>query len=258
MKAIKFSFVLTLVLLLAATQACKKTDKTCQLSRLTVSDGISTVRPHQFFYAEDGDVRKIIYPNDTYDSIVVSADTMRVWKRNFLDTLIGYTEALVNSNGYITTGYRNAFSNTGVQQGSETFNYEYNADGTLMRITLNTGGSTSILYFTYLNGLKTEGILYENGAITERYAFEYEGNKENKTGVDELLYITGDYFPFDGKAAPSCITTMFTYIGNDTVKILFVTDFDEYGYTSKVSRTDSNAVGFDRSFYTFAYTCEDN
>jgi hypothetical protein len=257
MRTLKLSALVAAVLFLVASQACKKNDKTCELATMTVSDGISTVRPYKYFYDESGEIRKIIYPNDTYDSIARNADTLRVWTRNFLDTLVGYTEGLTNAQGYITSGFHNGYDNLGQPLGNNTFLYEYNADGTLMRITANDVLGTRILYFTYAGGNKTEGILYENGTITERYAFEYTAD-ENKSQLDDLMFLNNDYFQFDGKASTNTLKTIFTYLGNDTIKTLFINEFNEYGYTTKVSKTDSNAVGFDRTFYSLGYNCTEN
>lgn len=231
-----------------AIAACKKKEQYCKLGKFYATDGANYSIPNTFYYDANNKLVKITYADKTKDTLVYSADTLRIKKYDYRDTLISLFNGLLNGNGYITTATLVTFDVSGNITSTENYSLQYNADGNLLQFSLSNANGTQTRVYTYTNGNRTTGKLFVGGTEQEKYVF-YHSTALNKTGIDDNNGVCTPYF---GKPSKNLLDSLHIIAGADTTRIRYTHQLDGNGYVIKTVRSYLTP-GVDTKFFTYSY-----
>jgi|GEM_PF-4606152 len=227
---------------------CKKQEQTCQLGKVYNSDGNVTPNPNVFSYYDNGNLQKIVYTDNSSDTLAYSNDSLYLFTYNSQGVLVATLHAQLNGSGYITTGAKTLLDNLGNTLGTTTYTCQYNAEGNLTQlVTLDANGTTTQVY-TYDNGNRKEGMVYTDTTISTTYSY-YHNSAENKTGINDEFDV---FTPYLGKASKNLLDSIHVIANNDTTRILFNEKLDANGYLNSATRTYLPITANTR-YFTFSY-----
>lgn len=146
---------------------------------------------------------------------------------------------------------------TGLQQYAQNnpqnviFNYEYNADGYLVKLTKDFSTNPDYKYeFSYTNGDLTESKYFENGVYKHSIFYEYYLDKPEKTELTQFYSLGPQVTMLEGK--PNAHLTKHAKLinANNTVSWTYdySYDLDAEGYPVKMVISNGNT-----SWTTFFY-----
>jgi len=249
MKLSNLSFVISAAVLLLTVSSCKKEESTCTLARITVSDGTSFYGDNVFKYDNNGRVTSIEYNNGSRDSIVYRADSIFVAQFDYRDTLVSWTEGLVNSTGDLLSAIRYNFANGSIS-GTEVSSFAYNSERQLTNQSVVTAGISNTTQITYQAGDKTTATTYTDTSLTATYFFEHSST-ENKGQYREG---NGALQPYLGIGDKHLISGGIKVSGTDTVRFEYEHTLNDAKYTTKTRYTQVRPFA-GSIYYVYSYTC---
>ena len=146
---------------------------------------------------------------------------------------------------------------TGLQQYNQnspqnvTFNYEYNADGYLVKLTKDFSTNADLKYeFSYTNGDLTESKYFENGVYKHSIFYEYYLDKPEKTELTQFYSLSPQVTMLEGKPNAHLTKTAHLVYANNTQgwTYAYSYEFDAEGYPVKTLINYGNT-----SWETFFY-----
>ncbi|HMK24749.1 MAG TPA: DUF4595 domain-containing protein [Chitinophagaceae bacterium] len=147
---------------------------------------------------------------------------------------------------------------TGIQQYSQNnpqtvlFNYEYNADGYLVKLTKDFSTNADLKYeFSYTNGDLMEAKYFENGVYMHSIIYEYYLDKPEKTELTPHCTLSPQVTKLEGKPNAHLIKNAKLVYANNVQgwSDVFSYDLDAEGYP--VKRVISNAFSTWTTFFYY-------
>jgi hypothetical protein len=245
----KNNLLLFLALVAAlSTTSCKKKIENCMLGKSYVSDGSTTPSPNTFSYYSEGRLQKIVYGNRTKDTLSYNGDTIFIRTLNNVDSVTSVFTGILNSNGYIVSGRKNAVDYAGNVIISEDYSLQYNAEGNLTKKTITTPAGTSDFNLNYNGSNSATGTLYLGSNLDKRYIF-FHNDIENKTGIDDMNSVLTPYF---GKPSANLLDSTHIITSTDTIRIQYAHTLDANEYVSKTIQTYLTHET-DTKYFTYQY-----
>ena len=132
---------------------------------------------------------------------------------------------------------------TGIQQYAQNnpqnvvFNYEYNADGYLVKLTKDFSTNTDLKYeYSYTNGDLTEVKYFENGIFKHSILYQYYLDKLEKTQLTQHCTLSPQVTMLEGKPNSHLVKNAHLVYANNTQGWSddYSYDFDAEGYPVKL------------------------
>lgn len=242
-------FIAFLALILAPS--CKK-DNTNPIKTLTsieyqYSDDTSTV---QYTYDEQG---RLLTANDGENQVTYAYAndeiTIREW-RNSENREVFYFKGTLDANGHLSSGTATSkySANTTYEQ---THEYEYDANGYLVKARIQRANNQSYAYrYYYTGGNLTKYEFYTNDVLSSYYTYEYtSGNPEHSSLPNVSTFVPENTFMGKTSAQkPVKYTRIRSGSADESTTNTYTTDED--GYVVKQTSVPSNGTAY-TVFYHF-------
>lgn len=239
-------------MLLMLLAGCDKKERTCQLGRMTISDGSSTPRPSVYSYYDDGRIKSITHPDLTRDSVAYKADSLYVWTRDRNDTLVATLEASLAMGRYIGSGIKKYFDYSGNVLSTENISVQHTAGGQPEAWTIASSSGTVAYSFDFNNSNRATGKRFNGSTQDMAYVF-FMSKAINAYDVD---YLNLSYSPLMGKSDASLPDSIYiiSLPAKDTLRIQFAHYPDKNDYLIKSIRTFlTPAPALETKYITYHY-----
>lgn len=248
MKNNYLSIALALLVGLSTLSGCKKKEQTCQLGKVYNSNGNVTPNPNVFSYYDNGNLQKILYADNSKDTLAYSNDSLYLFTYNDQGVLTSILQGQLNGSGFITTALKTFFDYQGNTVSTTNYNCEYNPEGNLTQLTKVDANGTTTQVYTYANGNRADGKIF-NGATLSATYYYFHNSAENKTGINDEFDV---FTPYLGKASKNLLDSVRVIANSDTTRILFDEKLDAKGYLNSATRTYVPTTANTR-YFTFSY-----
>ena len=248
---IRISFFVCCLLLTGSLffSSCKKaTILTCQLGKYFISDGTSTPKPNTFYYYDNGKLKKIAYANSDKDTFYYAADTITILRFDDRDSLAGIFTGITDASGNVLTASKSFYDYFGNITGTDYYTNQYNATQNLTQQNISNSLGTTIVNLVYNGNNTATGTKFIGAIQSEKYVF-FHNSTENKTQIADF---GGVLIPYFGKPSANLLDSMFVITSSDTIRIKYVHELNENGYTVKTNKTYLSGIA-DTKYETYSY-----